>query len=280
MKGSINIQNPPKSKGFLRNLKAREGHVLIQLDFLSLEPRILAEFSRDPALWKIYGPDAKEQDIYLFVAANIKGLGDEIVKYYDPDNPTPEGIAKAKKLCKKERSIAKVVQLASSYGASARTIYNNLVLSGVSITLPEVQQIHKAYWELFDGVTKYKDRLLKEWLNNNGWVLNGFNRPLGVDARYKKDIMNRVIQSTGHDCLIRFLYHINRLREEQKLPWRPWIIDFHDEAVVEVEAGYGTLVAESFTTAIKALQEEIQSEVPILGDPMIVNDLSQIKCED
>jgi hypothetical protein len=57
--------------------------------------------------------DAKPTDVYLFVAANLGGeLGRKIrAAGFDPDNPTKESVAKAKKDAKKERNIAKLLHL-------------------------------------------------------------------------------------------------------------------------------------------------------------------------
>jgi len=109
--GGFNLQQQPKSKGYLSCLVARPGHKLVQADLQAVEPVVLAEVSRDPILWSIYGPDAKPNDVYLFIAGKIPAIGANILKYYDPDNPTPEGISQAKKHCKRDRQIAKTLQL-------------------------------------------------------------------------------------------------------------------------------------------------------------------------
>jgi hypothetical protein len=73
--GGVSVQQAPKKIGFMECIKARPGFKLVEADAESLEPTILAGFSEDPALWRIYGPDAKVNDFYLFVSAQIDALG-------------------------------------------------------------------------------------------------------------------------------------------------------------------------------------------------------------
>lgn len=64
--GGINVQQMPKTRGFLECWTARPGHKLVQLDTAALEPTVLAEFSQDPALMSLYGPDAEMPTIKVF----------------------------------------------------------------------------------------------------------------------------------------------------------------------------------------------------------------------
>jgi hypothetical protein len=159
-----------------------------------LEQVVLAELSKDPSLWKLYGPGALAQDVYLFNGAQLPVIGPAIrATGYDPKNPTPEGIAAAKKQCKTERNISKTVTLASSYGAGAAKIASTLRTQGIDILDAEAEQIHAAYWELYAGVKKYQRFLLNEYRDRRGWVLNGIGRPIGIAQDYTKDIVNRCL---------------------------------------------------------------------------------------
>lgn len=108
----MNFQQVPKTPGYLSNYVARPGFKLVQIDLSSVEPRVIAAFSQDETLMKLYGPGAKPNDVYLFNGAYIELFRDEIRKYYDPENPTAESIADAKKNCKKLRSFNKCITLA------------------------------------------------------------------------------------------------------------------------------------------------------------------------
>lgn len=189
--GGLNMQQMPKVASFLHCLRARPGHRLVQLDAEALEPTILTEFSRDPAMWKIYGPGAKPNDLYLFVGSKLASIGKEIRKYYDPDNPTPEGIALAKKHCKRERDISKVICLSSSYGAGPAKIHETLKLAGIDISMSEVRNIHRDYWRLFAGTKRFEESLKDIWAANEGWIPSVMGTPICIAEPLLKDIVNR-----------------------------------------------------------------------------------------
>jgi hypothetical protein len=111
--GGYNWQNAPKCKEILECMQADDGHTLLACDVASLEQVVLANLSGDEQLIKLYGPGAKPNDVYSFVGASLPGAVGAGIRAagYDPDNPTPEGIAAVKKLAKKERSISKVITL-------------------------------------------------------------------------------------------------------------------------------------------------------------------------
>jgi len=194
-----------------------------------LEQVVLAELSKDESLFKIYGPGAKKNDIYLFNGAHLPGIKDAILgSGYNPNNPTPESISKAKKECKKERGIAKVITLGSSYGMGPKKLKLTLALQGIKITSDESYELYKRYWELYSGVKEYERFLLKELEENKGWVLNGIGRPVGCAKNYEKDIVNRVVQGTGHDLHILYIHINNQLFEENKIKVDGIVWDFHD----------------------------------------------------
>lgn len=280
--GGFNIQNPPKDRGLLECFGPPTGYKLVQADFSALEMVVMAELSKDPALWKLYGPGAKQQDIYLFVGAHLPLIGPKIVAAgYDPENPTQEGIKNAKKVCKKERGIAKVVVLASGYGAGAGKIHQTLSLQGVSITKNECYQIHSAYWELFAGIKDWERELKRQWANNGGWVLNGIGRPLGVDSQSEKDLVNRVCQSTGHDCTILWIATYSKMLNEAGIDWQPWIADFHDESIVAVREDQAEAAKEILERAsADALNLVLGGKIPLKLVGSITDNLADIKLED
>lgn len=54
--GGVNFQQLPKSRGYLDCFRARPGYVFATCDFASLEQVILTELSKDPTLYRLYGP--------------------------------------------------------------------------------------------------------------------------------------------------------------------------------------------------------------------------------
>lgn len=281
--GGLNVQQLPKSDGYLRTWKARVGHVWINMDWSSLEQVVLAELSRDPTLLKLYHPDAKPNDVYLFNGAYLPVIGDKIREAgYDPENPTAETIAIAKKLCKKERTISKVITLASSYGAGANKLLQTLQLDGIDVDLKEVYQIHSSYWKLYRGIKDYEAWLVSEWNNNHGWVLNGIGRPLTVWQGVIKDLVNRVCQSTGHDLHMIFCGIVKSLIEERGLPVFPIIADFHDQIILECPGEFAEQTVDLLKEATYTLNEDLAARSTLIrlkGDVTIVNNLSEAKLD-
>lgn len=275
--GGINLQQIPKSKGYLQALRARDGFVLVDADVAALEPCVLAELSRDDSMWKLYGPGAKPNDLYLYVAAHIEVFSDEIRKWYDPENPTKESVSAAKKHCKRLRNISKVVCLSSSYGAGATKIHSELVLAGIDISLPDVRKIHRDYWRLFRGVKRFGEELERMWSNTGGWVPSLFGLPLPVDASITKDLVNRVCQASGHQYLMRVIYYIDQLRRERKVEMYPWFVDYHDETIWEVPEAQGEAACQVIRDAVAKANEDVKTEIVFKMEPEIGRSMADFK---
>ena len=275
--GNLNLQQLPKVPEFLHMFRARPGHLIVQADLTAVEPTILAEFSKDKSMWALYGPNAPANDIYLFVAASIAGLGDKIRQYYDPLNPTPEGIAAAKKHCKRERNIAKTVHLASAYGASAPKIHETLNEGGIAISLSEVYRIHREYWRLFAGVKKFFAQLHNMWEMNEGFIITAFGTPHAIAANVIKDVGNRFCQTSGHQVHQLWLYHTNRLITERNAPMFPWFVDEHDSQAWEAPEDFAEQGAQILVDALVATNDELGMEIKIKAEPAIGENLAEIK---
>ena len=280
--GGVNIQQLPKDPRYLSCLNPRPGHVFIQMDVDALEPVVLAELSEDAAMMKLYGPNAKPNDIYLFVGSKIPALASHICEFgYDPDNPTIEAINLTKKKAKKWRNICKVLHLSAGYGAGPRKIWETLVQSGVDITLDEVRIIHKEYWELFGGVKEFEGKLKAEWASNGGWFLNGRHHPVAVDSRLEKDILNRCIQNTGHINLLTYLYYLDQLRMKANMQnvLKPIVCDFHDECIWEVPEDRASEAIKLFEETWKLVNDELGGIIPLSGAPELCYSFADFKCE-
>lgn len=276
--GGFNLQQQPKTRGYLECFTARPGHKLVQLDFSSIEPTVLAEFSHDKALMDIYGPTASpHQNIYLFTAAHIQGLGDNILKYYDPKNPTKEGVALAKKNCKADYDVAKTVQLAKTYNAGAGKIHETLTLAGIKISFAQVKRICEQFDRLYGGVADFKTKLEGEWASNNGWILNGIGRPLTVADNLTKDLVNRFCQSTGHDLLVWYVSIIDRLRNDRAVEMYPLIVDYHDETIWEAPDSQVEAASAILRDALSILNSLLRPTIPIKGEVAIAETLADIK---
>jgi DNA polymerase I-like protein with 3'-5' exonuclease and polymerase domains len=275
-----NIQQIPKVREIMETFIPRDGHVYVDCDHTSIENVVLAELSRDSTLLRLYGPEANpNHDAYLYIGSYLPVIGDAILATgYDPENPTAESKSKAKKEAKWARDIAKVVVLSSSYGAGAGKIHATLESSGVDVSFYQVKKIHEKYWQLFSGIKEFERLLTEEWRENGGWVLNGLGRPICVAEALLKDIVNRVVQSTGHDIHMRYIRILDQIFSEMQLPVNWIIADFHDQSIVEVPIDIAEVVRDIMgVEAYSRLNAELGGLIPLKGEAQIVRSLAEAK---
>lgn len=277
---NFNLQQQPKTRGYLQCFEADEGHTLIGMDFAALEPKVLAHYSQDDSMQRLYGKTSQPNDIYLYTGAALTGIKDKILPHYNPLLPTPESIAHTKKVCKKERTLCKIFVLAINYGAYIPKLQETLRLGGFDLTASAVRQMYNDYWKLYRGVEAFKSSLEDEWEQNNNVIMNGRNRPIVVDYKFKKDILNRFVQSTGHDVLMTFLLILNRLRLKANINMRPWIADFHDETIWIVSNEYVQPAIDLFNQALDELNQQLCWSVQMTGEVKAGKTLADFKCED
>jgi DNA polymerase I-like protein with 3'-5' exonuclease and polymerase domains len=262
----INGQQIPKVEAVMDKFVAPPGYVLMDTDFASLEPKVVAYFSRDPEHLKLYA-SGLPHDVYLYVAmALFDDKRDAIAAVYKPDAPTKASVAAAKAQFKHERRVAKELHLAAGYGAGAPRMYGSMRVKGVRVTLDEVTDMRTKYWQLFAGVKDWERALLREREDRGGWIYNGRGRPLAIADDKVRDIINTFAQSTGHDCLVTLLLHINRLRKQRGVAMRPWIVDYHDETIWAVREDHAELARQVFVDAYKLLNDELGGDVPLTGN--------------
>lgn len=275
-----NLQQVPKSKRVMSLFGCRPGYVLVDLDFSALEPVVATEFSQDPNMMEIYGDGRPPNDIYLYVGAHIPGdMGRKIrsVGGYDPRKPNADALAATKKLAKKERGICKTVVLACQYGAGVDKVMATLEQDDVFLPREEVEKIHSGYWDLFRGVKDFGYQLQRQWKQNGGYILNGLGRPMCIPEDYKHDALNRFIQSTGHDILVRYVQILKGFFDETLTEWYPYVIDWHDSAAIEVPEGQLEVAVGCYTEALSELNRQLQGTITLKGTPSWGRTMADIK---
>lgn len=275
---SPNMQQIPKTKAVMELLVARPGTIWVDLDFAALEPVVATEYSQDPNMERIYGNGMPPNDLYLYVGSHIPGLREAIrAAGYDPLRPTKETVARAKKEAKRERSISKTVCLGAQYGAGWRKLKDTLELDGVLLSETEVRGIHESYWELFREVRKFGYRLQDLCEQQGGWILNGFGRPVCIPPDLRKDTLNRFVQSTGHDILMKYVGILTRELTARGIPWAPIILDFHDATTVEVPEAEADRTVETFLWALEELNRQLGGRIQLKGIPTRGYNLADVK---
>jgi hypothetical protein len=277
-----NLQQLPKTKGTLSGFVSRPGHSFVDCDVNALEMVVTAELSQDRNLLALYGPTAKKNDIYLFYGSMMAGIGPKLTSLgYDPYNPSVEAMESTKKAFKKERGIAKLLILSDNYGSGVRKKQKILSLNGVDMSLEEVQDMHDSLMSAKSGVLRYVAWLQDEWRANGGWVENGYGRPICVDEKYLKDILNRVVQSSGHDILQLYSRIAAQLLTEAKLDWIPVVMDWHDETIIEVPDEQVEVAKKIMEVdAYRELNNMLGGTCPLKGSAAVAKTLAGIKLEE
>jgi len=267
-------------KSVLKFLKAPEGHKRGYLDFSSLEPTLLAHFSQDPTYMKptllahfsqdptymkIYGPGANPNHcIYSYVGV-LSDMYPEFKDHYNLDNPTKEGVSYIKNNLSENRQVCKVGHLMLMYGGGAGRLFQQYQLAGVNLNFAETKAFYNKYWRAFSKVKQYESYLLSEWYSNGGYIITGRGIPHPIDREYTKDILNRMIQTTGHHYLQRFLYHITCIKKERKIPMKPWFVDHHDATCWAAPEECIPEANQVLMDALERLNKELNLSVTLKG---------------
>lgn len=246
----------------------------------SVEPTVLAELTRDPVLMQVYGPEAKPNCAYLFFGAGLPNIGPKILATgYDPENPTKESVAKAKKEAKGARSVAKVVVLGKQYGMGWRTLQANLRLEcGVFLTDDEAKELDRTWKRrLYISSVQFPKALEAERRANGGWFYDGLGHPVCVDEGYLKDIISRCVQRCAHSIHMLRVSITDRLLRERNVQHKWRVSDWHDQFIFEVPEDQAEVALEVVSRSYDVLNEELGGLIPIKGGPKISRNLAEAK---
>ncbi len=219
-----NLQNIPVRSELGREIRrafvAAPGCKLLAADYSQVELRILAHISQDEAMLAAFRAGA---DIHRATAATIYNV--------PPEQVTPE-----------QRSIAKMVNFATSYGVSAFGL-----ASRTSLNRTEAQAFLDAYFKTYPGIRRYVDETIRT-AREQGYVetLLGRRRyfPIlksrgGSQAdrqQAERAAINHPIQGTAADIIKMAMIRLHAALAERGLQSR-MLLQVHDELVLEVPDG-------------------------------------------
>lgn len=277
-----NLQAVPKSLEFLDCFGPDPGCVWLEEDAAAVEPHVLAELSQDRALLDLYGPDANpNHDRYLYTLASIPHPSfDAVRRHYSVEAPTKEGVKAAKSECKALRELGKVLVLAGDYGAGAKKKWRTCLLKGIRISLKEMEEIHAGQRALHSGVDAWRASLEREWDARGGWVLSGLGFPTPVFHDKLKDVVNRVVQRTGHDIHVIHVWQLESLLTAAGIGSTGVVWDFHDQDISQVREEDAERALAVAVEAVDELNRYLGGSVRIKYGPRIVRSLSEAKMEE
>ena len=233
-----NLQNIPARGTFAKDVRdcflADEGYSLISLDYSQIELRLLAHFSRDPALLAAFRAD---EDIHARTAISIFG------------DAQPA-----------HRTIAKSINFGLIYGMGAGKLSDSL-----GIARAEAKSYIERYFAAFSTIKEFLQSI-KSDAKADGYVSTLFGRRRYFDfanarnnmvyASYEREAVNTKFQGSAADIIKKAMVEISPLLSgEARL-----ILQIHDELIFEVRDD----LAQSFgERAQEIMQSAASLNVPL-----------------
>lgn len=241
-----NLQNIPVRTEEGRKIRkafiAEKGFALLSADYSQIELRVLAHFSKDPALKKAF---IEGQDVHTYTASLVFGC--------PPNEVTP-----------KMRETAKTVNFGVLYGMSPFGLSKSLKISQEA-----ARDFIKSYFERYTKVKEFIDKTIED-CKKTGYVETLFKRRRYIPDIQTSDIrmrqyaertaVNAPVQGTASDLIKIAMIQIHRHLREQESEAR-MVLQVHDDLVFEVPKGQ---VEELAATVKKYMEGAAQLEVPLV----------------
>ncbi len=212
-----NLQNIPvrgEEGRKVRRAFIPSNDLFLSIDYSQIELRILAHISDSKELIEAF---KNGQDIHTKVAADIYGVSESEVT-------------------KLMRSTAKAVIFGIVYGISGFGLGENL-----NINTKEAAKFIEKYYELYPGVKRYMDNIVKE-AYQNGAVRTLFNRKRTIEELNNSNYMirssgerialNTPIQGTSADIIKKAMVEVYNEFERQNIKSK-MVLQIHDELVID-----------------------------------------------
>jgi len=243
-----NLQNIPArgelGKRMRRLFTAAPGQVLASADYSQIELRVLAHFSRDPALTEAF---RQGQDIHGRTASLLF------------DKPQQE-------VTTEERRQAKTINFGLLYGMGPQKLGRELGLS-----LNEAKDFIARYFERMQVLKDYYQSIV-ESAREHGYVttLAGRRRLLPdirsrnsqLESQAKRQAVNTVIQGSAADIIKMAMLAVAKDAGLRDLGAR-LILQVHDELVLEVPSSSGQEAGQRLVSLMTGV---IELDVPIVAD--------------
>lgn len=247
------------------------GYRGIHADLASIEPCVLAHYSEDPTLLKVYKEG--KGDIYLDLALDIFPDRLDLRENYDPNS---NSFSAAKARFKDLRDVCKTIHLAVSYTGTHVTVGKNLTKQGYPTDKNKAMQLVSRYWRKFAHVKEFNSRL-QELYDRRGFVRNLVGRVIQVPDIYKKDLMNRLVQSSAHDILRLWVTEIVNEFKHSGVEWKHWLPDLHDSTTFMVKAGQEELAKLCYLKALDVVKQKVNLSVPLKCELKFMDTLAGVK---
>lgn len=258
----------------MKNFKVPEGWAGVHADLAAIEPTVTAHFSEDPNLLKVFRDGLG--DIYLDLALEIFKDDEKLHTLYDPNKPVTN---KVKEALSHVRKPSKITQLAVQYTGTGHTVSLNLTKAGLPTDVETAKSYVRAYWRKFRRVSEWEYQL-REVNRRLGYLRNIIGRIIRVPDPEYKDLMNRFVQSSAHDCLSLWVLIIDRMVKERKIEARPVLADCHDSTSWIVRVDQKHLLRQVYDDALAEVNETLQLGVTIRAETQFFKTFAGLKAEE
>jgi len=239
-----NIQNQPSSKEMRGIYIPEEGYSLIDIDYSSIEPRIITELSQDPELLQAYKDGV---DLYKMVASKVLGI------------PVDE-------VTKANRQYGKICVLSLNYLGGKRTVMKTAKKIGIHITEDEAIALIDNYRKQFPKLYKWQLAKVAQ-TETSGYVVrsrSGKASKCTEDSYYNVSV-NFPVQALAGECMILALVLTS---EALKGTGAHLIATVHDEILIECPDAEVEKVARLAETAMEKAYRVL------LGDCVTANGIA------
>jgi DNA polymerase-1 len=262
-----NLQNIPTKTEYGRRIRgafvAREGSVLVSIDYSQIELRIAAGLSGDEKLCAAF---KSGEDIHAAVASQVFGVPVE-------------------KVDKEMRRRAKVINFGILYGMGVNALRENL---GAGVTREESAAYLDGYFERFSGLARFVEDVkasatklgYTETLFGRRRYLPGLRSKLPqMKSQAERMAVNAPIQGTQADIIKLAMVEADKLmRSSGRSDDVRLLMQVHDELVFEIPA----TGAESIARELRSVMESVAptkelNDVPILAEIAIGKDWGEMK---
>ncbi|HEY54316.1 MAG TPA: DNA polymerase I [Caldilineae bacterium] len=247
-----NLQNIPVRSELGRRVRkafvAPPGHYLLAVDYSQVELRILAHLSGDETMLANF---ARGLDIHAATASLVYGVPIEQVN-------------------SEQRSVAKMMNFATSYGVSAYGLSNRTTLS-----INEAREFMRTYFDTYPGVKRYLDETIAR-VKRDGYVetILGRRRYFPIfkttargaqqaRAAAERAAVNHPIQGSAADILKLAMLAVHRRLREQDFAAR-MILQVHDEIVLQTPEAE---LADVARLVVETMEGAYELAAPLKAEP-------------
>ncbi|PIR47408.1 DNA polymerase I [Candidatus Uhrbacteria bacterium CG10_big_fil_rev_8_21_14_0_10_50_16] len=251
-----NLQNIPIRTELGREIRKAfvtpKGHTLLALDYSQIELRLVAAFSKDEKMIKVFTSGG---DIHKSTAAEVFNVPEEEVT-------------------KEQRRAAKAVNFGIIYGMGPRALSRN-----IDVSFQEAKEFIERYFEVFPAVRAYLDASL-ETAKEAGYAETLFGRRRELPdldsgmqmlrASAERMAVNMPLQGAAADMIKMAMVEAQAwLMEEGYGGDARMILQVHDELVFEVKDSLVDTVAKKMKAVMEGV---VQLPVPLTVDVEVGQD--------